>query len=183
MTALALLAASTSYAAQSVRQGPHTLAPPSFDGHGWLVALNMGVMAWATTIAAMVLAYLIHEERRDDVGPLRSPARIWRTIGMIYATGVMLRCGVEAASIWGWDPSDPTGTARLLIAKRLVDPIAVACGVTGLGLYVLSGPGLAEQLRKEPLPIRMWQSREIAHRIGWLGLLSMIAAVGVVSTR
>lgn len=34
----------TSLAAQAVASGPGTVAPPSFDGHGWLVALNMGAM-------------------------------------------------------------------------------------------------------------------------------------------
>ena len=30
-----------SFAAQAVAHGPATLAPPGFDGHGWLVVGNM----------------------------------------------------------------------------------------------------------------------------------------------
>lgn len=30
-----------SFAAEAIAHGPRTLAPPSFDGHGWLVVINM----------------------------------------------------------------------------------------------------------------------------------------------
>jgi len=176
--------AANSYAAKAVAQGPATVAPPSFDGHGWLVVANLTVMSAATLIALMVLLYIGEMAWRERGSfPARTPLRIWRFVGSMFALGIMLRCGVEAANIWGWDPLRPEETARFLFAKRLIDPIAVGCGVTGLATFVLSLTGISEQLKKEPLPVNMWQSRRALRNMGALLLCSLIAAIGVVTTR
>lgn len=173
-----------SLAAKAVAEGPASLAPPSFDGHGWLVVANLTVMSAATLIALMVLIYIAQMAVRERGSfPERTPLRVWRFIGSMVATGVMLRCGVEAANIWGWDPLRPAETARFLFAKRLIDPIAVCCGMAGLATFALSQPGMTEQLEKKPLPINMWQSPRILRNIVALSLCSLIAAVAVVSTR
>jgi len=178
------MTSNTSFATQAVASGPMTSAPPSFDGHGWLVIANLVTMTSATLIGVMAITYLVQDgwrHRQDGRG--LSPARIWRYTGLLFATGITLRCGVEAASLWAWDPRLPAITARFLVAKRLVDPVAISFGLSGLALFVLSLPGMLEQLRKEPLPLTVWQARPILHRIGWLVLLSAVAAIGVVSTR
>ena len=175
---------SPSLAAQAVANGPMTVAPPSFQGHGWLVVANLTTMTAATLIAAMVVTFLLRDGwiyRMRERG--LTPARLWRLIGLLFATGIMLRCGVEAANIWGWDPHRPGETAGYLLAKRLVDPVAVCCGVAGLSLFIVSLPGMLVQLRKEPLPLAMWQSLPIMRNMVALALLSLIAAIGVVSTR
>lgn len=173
-----------SYAARAVSQGPATVAPPSFDGHGWLVVLNMAAMSAATLIALMVLIYIGQMALRDRYSfPRDTPLRVWRFIGAMFAAGIMLRCGIEAANIWGWDPLRPGETARFLFAKRLVDPIAVAFGTTGLATFVLSLPGMIEQLGKEPLPISMWQSKRILRNMIALSACALVAAIGVVGTR
>jgi hypothetical protein len=174
----------TSLAAQAVAAGPQTIAPPSFDGHGWLVVLNLAAMTAATIIAMMAVAVVLTEAwrgRERDVG--LAPARLWRIALLLFATGIGLRCGVEALTLWAWDPRTPVATARFLIAKRLVDPVAVACGISGLALSVLSLPGVLEQLRREPLTDRIWQTWPIIRRMILVVLLSLVAAIGVVSTR
>lgn len=174
----------TSLAAQAVASGPGTVAPPSFDGHGWLVALNMGAMTFAFVAGLMVIGALIadgRKRRRQDRG--WGPARLFRITGLLFAGGITLRCGAEALSLWGWNPLEPTATATFLLTKRLIDPFAAAFGVAGLGLYVMSLPGMFTQLRKEPLPLRMWQAWPVVQRMLAVGGLCFVAAVGVVSTR
>lgn len=174
----------SSLAAQAVASGPGTVAPPSFDGHGWLVALNMGAMTAATAIGGMVIGLLIADalkNRSRDRG--WTPARLWRITLLLFAAGITLRCGAEAVTLWGWNPREPDATARFLLVKRLIDPIAVSCGLTGIALAVLTFPGIFEQLRKEPLPVKVWQAWPVVRRMLVVGALSLVAAIGVVSTR
>lgn len=173
-----------SLAAQAVASGPGTVAPPSFDGHGWLVALNMGAMTFAFIVGLMVIGMLVtdaRKRRRQDVG--WAPARLFRVIGLLFASGITLRCGAEALALWGWNPLKPSTTATFLLTKRIVDPFAAAFGVSGLALYVMSMPGMFSQLRKEPLPLRVWQAWPVVQRMLAVGGLCFVAAIGVVSTR
>lgn len=174
----------SSFAAQAVADGPQTIAPPSFNGMGWLVVTNLAVMTIATLIGVMVIVKLVGDwwkHRRQDVR--FSPAAIYRFLGIMFAAGITLRCGAEAVNLWGWNPHDPLATGMYLTAKRLIDPIAVSCGITALMVYILSEPGMIEQQRKEPFPVDMWLAWPMVQRMLWLGLSTFVAAVGVVSTR
>ncbi|KQU53221.1 hypothetical protein ASG67_10460 [Sphingomonas sp. Leaf339] len=176
--------ANSSYAAQSVANGPMTLAPPSFNGMGWLVVVNLAVMTIATMVGVMVIVKLAGDwlkHRRLDTW--LSPASIYRLLGILFACGITLRCGAEAVSLWGWNPQDPIATGVYLTAKRLTDPIAVTFGVGGLMMFILSEPGMIEQQRKEPWPVNMWLALPMVKQMLWLGGITFIAAIGVVSTR
>ncbi|SEM53357.1 hypothetical protein SAMN05192583_0538 [Sphingomonas gellani] len=173
-----------SYAAQAVARGPKTLAPPSFDGQGWLVALNLGAMTAGCLIALMVVVTLGTDWFRYRKTDRRlSPAWVWRASIMLFATGIALRCGAEAVTLWGWDPREPEATAAFLTAKRFVDPVAVTCGLSGLFVSVLSLPGMLRQLRRQPFPLDLWQTWPIVQRMMWLAGASMLAAIAVVSLR
>jgi hypothetical protein len=50
-----------SFAAKAIARGPRTLAPPSFDGHGWLVVLNMMLTTTAAILAIMLAAKLVKD--------------------------------------------------------------------------------------------------------------------------
>lgn len=174
----------TSYAAQAVAHGPQTIAQPSFNGMGWLVVINLACMTIATMVGLMVAVKLIgdwYKHRRQDTW--LSPASIYRSLGILFAVGITIRCGAEALTLWGWDPRDPVATGAYSTIKRLFDPFAVACGLTGLLLYICSEPGMIEQQRKEPFPINMWLAWPMVKRMLQLGLLTFVAAIGVVSTR
>lgn len=174
----------SSFAAQAVADGPQTIAQPSFNGMGWLVVINLACMTVATLVGLMVVTKLAGDwwrHRRQDVW--LSPAAIYRLLGILFATGITIRCGVEALTLWGWNPADPVMTGMYNTIKRMFDPIAVVFGVGGLLLYVCSEPGMIEQQRKEPFPIDMWLAWPMVRRMLWLGLLTLLAAVGVVSTR
>lgn len=174
-----------SIAAKAVAAGPATVAPPSFNGVEWLVAFNLWAMTAGCLIGAMVIVTLLTDGRRHrakDV-PGFSPARVWRWMGLLFATGIMFRCGAEALTLWGWDSEHPAQTARFLFAKRLVDPVAIACGVSGMVLFVLSLPGILHQLRREPLPLDMWQAWPIVRRMIGVGLIFFVVAIGVTVTR
>jgi hypothetical protein len=45
-----------------------------------------------------------------------------------------MRCGAAAVEFWGWNPDYPVTIARVMMAKRSIDPIAVACGMAWMGL-------------------------------------------------
>ena len=174
----------TDFAAQAVAEGPQTLAPPSFNGMGWLVVVNLAVMTIATLIGIMVIVKLVGDwvkHRRKDVW--LSPASIYRLLGILFAAGITIRCGAEAVSLWGWNPHDPVATGIYLTAKRMFDPIAVSCGIAGLMVYILSEPGMIEQQRKIPFPVDMWLAWPMVKRMLWLAALAFVAALGVVSTR
>jgi hypothetical protein len=174
----------SSFAARAVAEGPQTIAQPSFNGMGWLVVINLAVMTIATMIGVMVVVKLAGDwikHRRQDVW--LSPASIYRLLGILFATGMSIRCGAEALNLWGWNPHDPITTGAYLTAKRMTDPIAVAFGISGLLVYILSEPGMIEQQRKEPFPVNMWLAWPMVNRMLWLGFLTFFAAVGVVSTR
>jgi hypothetical protein len=176
----------SSLAAQAVAQGPMTAAPPSFDGHGWLVVINLAGMTTCTLIAVMVLLMLATDSwryRRKERATGMTAARVWRRIGLLYAMGVAIRSGAAAWVLWRWDPLDPGGTATALLLQRILDPLALACAVLGLGLFVVSLPGMLEKLRREPPPLKMWQENRVLWRIAGCATLSFIAAIGVVSTR
>ena len=175
-----------SLAAQAVARGPATPAPPSFEGHGWLVVINLAGMTTCFLIAVMVLLLLFNDSwryRRMERGAGLTPGRTWRRIGMLYAAGVAIRSGTAAWVLWRWDPRNPVGTGAALLAQRLFDPVALVCAIIGLGLFVLTLPGMLSQLRRAPPPARLWQERHIVWRIAGCAALSFIAAVGVVSTR
>lgn len=175
-----------SLAAQAVANGPMSAAPPSFDGHGWLVVTNIAGMTTCTLIAVMVILLLWSDSwryRQKERESGMTAARVWRRIGLLYATGVALRSGTAAWVLWRWDPRDPAGTGSALLLQRLLDPAALGCAVIGLGLFVISLPGMLEKLRRSPPPVKMWQPRPMMWRIAGCATLSFIAAVGVVSTR
>lgn len=174
----------SSLAAQAVAQGPQTIAQPSFEGMGWLVVINLACMTIATLIGLMVAVKLIGDWwRHRSQDTWLSPAWIYRLLGILFACGITVRCGVEALTLWGWDPRDPVMSGAYATVKRLFDPVAVVAGVSGLLLYICSEPGMIEQQRKEPFPIDMWLAWPMVKRMLRLGALTFVAAIGVVSTR
>lgn len=174
----------SSLAAEAVARGPHTLAPPSFDGHGWLVVINLVVMTGALVMASTTVAGLVGDawrtrrrDRRND------PIAVWRWPLICFAAGMALRTGVEALNLWGWNPLDPVGTGWLQTMKRFVDPISVSLGLVALAIIELSKRGMGQQLLKRPFPINMWASMPMLKRPAMVCLLALIAAIAVVSTR
>lgn len=174
----------SSLAAQAVAKGPATLAPPSFDGHGWLVVVNLAGMSFAFIVATMFAYDAWRAVRRNRGLDLPNhPVSIWRWAGLCFATGIGIRTFFAAVTLWNWDPRDPVGTGWYLTLQRFADPIGLAFGLAGLGILYLSAPGMVAHLRRRPFPIRMWASLPMLRRPAAIALLSLIAAVGVVSTR
>jgi hypothetical protein len=173
-----------SLAAQAVAMGPATIAPPSFDGNGWLVVINLAMMTAGFVLSAMMVVDLLRHlwrNRRRDLW--RHPVTIWRMTILCFAIGLTLRAGGEAAVLWAWDPVRPMRTAGYLVAKRMLDPIALSFGMAGLALAWLAARGMVEHLRKQPFPIDMWASVPMLRGPAAIVTLSAIAAIGVVVTR
>lgn len=174
----------TSFAAQAVAKGPMTAAPPSFDGHGWLVVLNLAAATFATVIAIMFAVDAIRAIHRNWGKDLRNhPVTIWRWAGLCFAMGIAITRGASAMALWNWDPRNPTGTGWFLTLQRFLDLPAMCFGVAGLGILYLTSRGMVPQLRRRPLPIQLWASLPMLRRPAGIALLSLIAAIGVVSTR
>ncbi len=174
----------SSFAAKAVAEGPPTLAPPSFDGHGWLVVLNLAVMTFATVVAVMFAVDAVRAWWRNRKTDLPShPVSIWRLAGFCFAMGIVLTRGSDAIVLWNWDPDDPVATGWYLTLQRFVDPLAMIFGLSGLAILYLSARGMVWSLRRRPFPIDMWASVPMLRRPACIALLSLIAAIGVVSTR
>ncbi len=174
----------SSFAAQAVAKGPMTAAPPSFDGHGWLVVLNLAAATFACVVAIMFAVDAARAIGRNWGKDLKShPVSIWRGAGLCFAVGIAITRGASAMALWNWDPRNPTGTGWFLTLQRFLDLPAMCFGVAGLGILYLSSRGMVAQLRRRPFPIDMWASLPMLRRPAGIALLSLIAAIGVVSTR
>lgn len=173
-----------SLAAQAVAMGPATTWQPSFDGHGWLVMVNLAFFTGVTIIGAMLAWEQVKHLWRNRARDFRDhPVTIWRLTGLSLFLGLTLRCGVAAAALWKWDPADPAGTGWVLTLQRFIDPVALCFGLTTMLLFTLSARGMADQLRREPLAVDMWLSLPMLRRPLTILALSTAAAVGVVATR
>lgn len=179
-----IMSAANSTAAQSVAQGPSTFAPPSFNEDPSLFLFNLFVMTAATFLGAMMVGKQgnrIWTQRLYD-HPLE-PVTLYRTITLLAAAGLTLRCGAAAMELWGWNPADPETTARVLMAKRWIDPIAVGSGLLWMAIVILGEPGIEFQLRKAPMPVEMWSRWPVLARAGAIIALSFIAALAAVCLR
>jgi hypothetical protein len=184
MTPLGILGAATSLVAQSVEAGPATAIPPSFNDGTSLFLFNLFVMTSATFLGAMMTgkqARRIWMQRIWDHP--KDPVTIYRLILLFAAAGLTLRCGAAAMELWGWNPDNPVTIARVMMAKRWIDPIAVACGMAWMGLAILGEPGVEHQLRKAPLPVDMWSRWPQLARAGAVVILSFVAALSAVCLR
>jgi len=154
MTHMLMLAdAANSLVAQSVETGPISIIPRSFNNDASLFLFNLFVMTAAFFLGVMMAgkqARRIWMQRFRDHP--KNPVSIYRVILLFAATGFTLRCGAGAMELWGWNPNDPATTARVVMAKRWIDPIAISCGLIWMGLAILAEPGVEHQLRKPPLP-------------------------------
>ena len=175
--------AGSSLAARMVRSAG-TALPTSFDGDGRLYGLNLFLMTAFMCLGFMMAwskAWAIWCNRRHDRP--RDPVTIWRAAWGLAGLALFLRCGTEAMNLWAWNPADPTLTARVLMAKRWVDPIALVVAAGWMVLVILANAGMERQLRKQPFPLDMWANLPSLKRPAAIVLLSLVAAVGVALTR
>lgn len=184
MNALAILSAASSLVAQSVEAGPATAIPPSFNDGTSLYLFNLFAMTAATFVGVMMSgkqARRIWMQRRWDHP--KDPVTIYRLIVLFAAIGLTLRSGAAAMELWGWNPSNPETIARVMMAKRWIDPIALAFGMMWMSLAILGEPGVEHQLRKAPLPVDMWSRWPQLARAGGVVILSFVAALAAVCLR
>lgn len=159
-------------------------AQPSFDGQGWLVVLNWFVMTAGFFLAVMLagkLAWDLWACRHFD--RWREPATVLRRIFLYLSLAAVLRFGAEAASLWGWNPNDPSATLAAAQAKRLLDPVSATLAWVAFGTFFLAYRSLVEQLRKRPLPLRMWATIPQLKKPAIVVVLCLLASIGVVTTR
>lgn len=178
------VSAENSLVAQTVANGPPTMAPPSFNDGASLFLFNLFLMTAAMFLGAMMVGRQLSRiwaQRRFD-HPL-DPVSLYRTITVLAGIGLTLRCGAEAMYLWGWSPADPVTVARVAMAKRWIDPVAVAAGMTWMGIVMLGEPGIEYQLRKAPLPVDMWSRWPTLARAAGIIVLSFIAAAAAVILR
>lgn len=177
------MSAANSAAAHMVRVSG-TLIPTSFNNDGQLFGLNLFLMTAFMSLGLMMagrMARVIWRDRGQDA--LLHPVTIWRAAWMMAGAAVFLRCGTEAMNLWAWSPTDPVTTARVLMAKRWIDPAALGLAAAWMLLVVLANAGMEGQLRKRPYPVDMWARLPALRRPAAVVLLSFVAAVGVAVTR
>ena len=69
----------SSLAAQGVAKEPMTAAPPSLDGHGWLVVLNLAASTFSCVVALLFAVDAVRAIRRNWGSDRRNrPVSIWR---------------------------------------------------------------------------------------------------------
>lgn len=177
------VSAPDSLAAQMVRHVGSTL-PASFNDDAELYGFNLFLMTAFMCLGLMMVVSMVRPiwrcRHRDRP---RHPVTIWR-LAWLFAGGAMfLRCGTEAMSLWAWNPADPVTTARVLMAKRWIDPVALVSAGTWVMIVVLSNTAMEQQLIKLPLPVNMWARVPSLKRPLAVVLLSLVAAIGVALTR
>lgn len=175
--------AGDSLAATMVRRIGSVL-PASFNGDGELFALNLFLMTAFMCLGLLMagaMARAIWRHRGQDLP--RHPVTIWRLAWLFAGAALFLRCGTEAMNLWAWNPADPVTTARVLMAKRWIDPAALMFASAWMMLVTLSNTAMEQQLTRRPLPVDMWARLPALRRPAAVILLSLIAAVGVALTR
>lgn len=192
MTPLALAAraamqasdAANSLSAAMVANATASPAPPSFNNDPSLFLSNLFLMTSGFFLGAMMVGRQfsrIWAQRRYD-HPL-DPVSLYRSITLLAATALTIRCGAEALSLWGWNPLDPVTSARVMMAKRWLDPISLGCGFLWMAIVLLGEPGIEHQLRKSPLPVDMWSRWPVLARAAIVIILSFAAALVAVVFR
>lgn len=172
-----------SIAARMVREVASTL-PSSFNGDGRLFGLNLFLMTAFMCLGALMAGRMARALWRNwGCDALRHPVSIWRLAWLFAGGAVFLRCGTEAMNLWAWNPADPVTTARVLMAKRWIDPCALVLAAGWMLLVILSNASMEAQLTKRPYPVNMWASLPSLKRPLAVVLLSLVAAVGVAVTR
>lgn len=178
------ISAAGSVVANYIAEGPATPVPPSFDNGESLFLFNLFVMTATTFLGTMLVGKQgsrIWSQRLWD-HPLH-PVSLYRAITLLAGLGITLRCGAEAMFLWGWNPADVVTSARVSMAKRWIDPIAVGCGLMWMTIVILGEPGIEHQLRKAPLPVDMWSRWPVLVRAGIVIILSFVAALAAVCLR
>jgi len=181
---ISIIGAAASLAAKSAARTPEALVPPSFDNGASLYLFNLFLMTATTFLGAMMVgkqATRIWNQRFWD-HPL-DPVTLYRAITLFAGIGITLRCGAEAMFLWGWNPADAVTSARVSMAKRWIDPIAIGCGLMWMTIVVLGEPGIEHQLRKAPLPVDMWSRWPVLVRALAVIILSFVAALAAVCLR
>lgn len=173
----------TNMAARMVRASGSAI-PTSFNNDGALFGLNLFLMTAFMCLGLMLAGRMARAMRRDrEQDELLHPISIWRLAWFFAGVAAFLRCGTEAMNLWAWSPADPVTTARVLMAKRWIDPVALSLAAVWMLLVTLASPGMEQQLRKRPFPIDMWASLPALRRPAAVVLLSLVAAVGMAVTR
>lgn len=161
-----------------------TPAPPSFNNDPSLFMWNLFLMTAGFFLGLMLVGRqggIIWRQRRYD-HPL-DPVSLYRLITLLAGFALTIRCGAEALSLWGWNPQDPVISARTMMAKRWLDPIALTCGFIWMAIVLLGEPGIEHQLRKAPLPVDMWSRWPVLVRALLVIALSFAAAIVAVIFR
>lgn len=172
-----------STAAAMVRSA-HSSMPTSFNNDGQLFGFNLFLMTAFMCLGLLMAARLFRALWRDRlVDGSRDPVTIWRMAWCCAAMAAFLRCGIEAMNLWAWNPADPVTTARVIMAKRWVDPVALIFAAGWMVLVMLSSTSMEQQLRKRPFPVEMWARLPELRRPAAIVVLSFVAAVGVAITR
>ena len=175
--------ANHSLAARMVREVGSRL-PVTFNGDLQLFGLNLFLMSAFTLLGALMVSRMTRAIWRNrGVDQPRAPVTVWRLAWTCAGAAAFLRCGTEAMTLWAWNPHDVVTTARVLMAKRWIDPASLVFAAGWMALVTLSDAGMTEQLRKQPFPIPMLASLPSLKRPLAIILLSLVAAVGVAATR
>lgn len=173
--------AGNSLSASVVEQAP-TVFQPSFNGSPTLFLWNLFLMTTGFFLGAMLglrqASRIWHHRKSDGVF---APVTLYRVITLFAGIALTIRCGAEALSLWGWSPDDPVTTARVMMAKRYLDPFALVFGFSWMGIVLVGEPGIEGQLREEPLPEDRWSGWPAIQRAGVVIVLCFGASlVGVL---
>ena len=180
----ALASAANSLAAQMITNAPRSTAPPSFNGDPTLFAWNLFLMT-----AGMFLGFMLAARQAQRIWAQRTfdhplhPVTLYRAITLFAAAALTIRCGTEALNLWGWNPADPVTYARVVMAKRWFDPVALGFGFSWMTIVVLGEPGIEYKLRSGPLPVDMWSRWPVLARAFGIVILSGVIAAAAVLLR
>lgn len=175
--------AANSLSAAVVERVPSS-APPSFNNDPGLFFWNIFLMTVGTFLGAMMVgrqSMRIWVQRFHDHP--KDPVSLYRIVTLLAGGALTLRCGAEALSLWGWNPTDPVTTARALMAKRIIDPVSLMLGFAWMSIVLLGEPGIEHQLRKAPLPVDMWSRWPVLVRAALVVVLCFAAALVAVVFR
>jgi hypothetical protein len=158
--------------------------PLSFHGDRFMFGANLAGLTTLTYMgggAIYWLASAIWCNRKWD--RWTHTATLFRIAWLCAAVSLTLRSGSEAAYLWAWDPRDPSAGAMVLRVKWYVTGLSFGFAFAWLALLVLTYATVIEQLRRQPLPVKVWAKAGALVRPAIVAVLSTAMSIGVVWLR
>lgn len=160
----------------------HNDVPPGFEGEPLLYMLTVFSLL-SINLLALEWIWRLCWNMVENRLPLRHPGTAVRCILVGLLVGAVIRSGPDVICLTTWHDLTPSQRAGVLHFDAWMDAVAfIPFTVSWLITYV-GGPMIVYQLKREPIPLHLWPTRDQAVRPLKIGVGVLIVAVAITFFR